>query len=188
MQWRSTLATTTIAAAMAGYILVARQSGDELSEVKAPAQPGYYLNQATIIETGKDGNPRLKLQAARINQNMTDNSITLQQVMVNYRSEDATPWILTADQGQLPASAKIVHFTGNVFIRTEDERLLRPEIRTAELSIDTENYLATAPGEVDFVMDEQKLSGIGLKYDMKRQKLQLNSQVHGKFLAEKNNE
>lgn len=188
MQWRSILATTAIAAGLAGYILVARQSGDELTEVKAPAQPGYYLKQATIIETGKDGSPRLKLQAARINQNMADNSITLQQVVVNYRSEDDTPWILTADQGQLPASARSVHFTGNVFIRTEDARLQRPEIRTAQLSIDTENSQATAPGEVDFAMDQQKLSGIGLKYDMKRQKLQLNSQVHGNFLAEKTDE
>jgi lipopolysaccharide export system protein LptC len=188
MRWRSTLTTTVISAALAGYILVSRQTGDDLIDVRAPTQPGYYLKQATVIESGTDGKPRMKLQAAEIRQQLSDDSISMQQVVVNYRSEDNTPWLLSADQGQLPAHSKTVRFSGNVYIRPEDNQLQRAEIHTDSLSIDTEKNLASTFGTVTFVMDQQQLTGVGLKYDLKRQTLQLHSQVHGTFQNKSINE
>ncbi len=188
MQWRSTLATTTLAAVLAGYLLVAWQNHDEFAQLTAPVELGYYLKQATVIETGADGNTRLKLQAANITQNLKNDSINLQQVVVNYQSEDMTPWLLTADRGELPANSKQLHFYGNVFIKSQDASLQRPEIRTSELLIDTEKYLASTNAQVVFMMDEHQLSSIGLKYDLKRQRLQLNSQVHGLFQNQEINE
>ncbi|MGD9841468.1 MAG: LPS export ABC transporter periplasmic protein LptC [Steroidobacteraceae bacterium] len=181
MRRRSTLITTAIAAALAGYILVSRQAGDELTDVRAPEQPGYYLKQATIIETAADGTPRMKLQAAEIVQNLHDDSISMQQVVLNYRSEDNNPWLLSADQGRLPANSKAIDFSGNVYIRPQDDSQQGTEIRTDTLNIDTENNLATTPGQVEFVMDQQQLTAVGLKYNLKRQTLQLHSQVHGTF-------
>ena len=182
MQWQSQLATIVIAIALAGYLLVSNHKNDSLSELQPPPQSGYYLNQATLIETGADGRTRIKLQADRVLQDIENNITNLEQVAVNFRSEDDTPWLLTADHGQLPAQSTTVQFEGNVLIRSEDHTLQRPLISASALNIDTERSIASTVGPVNFVMDQQRVSGVGLEYDIKRQKLRLRSQVYGKFL------
>lgn len=181
MRWRPVLATTTIAAALGGYILATREADDELTDLPAPAQPGYYLQQATIVETGADGNARMKLHARQISQNLNDDSISLQQVTVDYVSEDSTAWLLTADQGHLPTGAKVISFNGNVYIRPQHVQESLPEIRTEVLNIDPDQNLATAPGKVSFALDNQLLTAVGMKFDFKRQKLRLESQINGQF-------
>jgi LPS export ABC transporter protein LptC len=182
MPWRAVFISVLIAVALAGYSLLTRND-NELTDTPAPAQPGYYLKQASIIETDASGAARLKLQAAQIVQNLADDSISMQQVSVISRSEDGTDWLLTANQGQLPANSKTVSFSGDVYVRPQNAQLQRPQIRTEALSINTEQNLATAPGRVSFELDQQHLTAVGLKYDLKRQKLKLNSQVHGQFQA-----
>ena len=188
MPWRSQLATILIAIALAGYLLISSNNNQSLDELQAPAQPGYYLNQATLVETGTDGNARIKLHAAQARQNTEDEAINLQDVKVNFHSEDGTPWLLTATQGTVSDQSNTVQFEGNVLIRTEDIKLQRPQIHANALNIDTEHYIASTAGTVDFVMDQQHISGIGLEYDIKHQKLRLHSQVYGKFLRPTSNE
>lgn len=188
MQWRSQLATSIIAIALAGYLLISSNSNKSLDELQAPAQPGYYLKQATLVDTGSNGNARIKLQAAQVRQNVEDETINLQEVKVKFHSEDGTPWVLTANQGTVPDKSNTVQFEGNVLIRTEDTELQRPQIHAAALNIDTERSIASTAGAVDFVMDQQHISGVGLEYDIKRQKLRLHSQVYGKFLRPTSNE
>jgi hypothetical protein len=182
MHWRSQIVTLIIAITLAGYLLISSHKNDSLSELETHAQSGYYLNQATVIETGRDGNTRIKLQADRVVQNTENDSINMQQVKVNFHSEDGTPWILSADHGQLPARSTTVRFNGNVLIQTADANLQRPRIHAATLNINTEKSIASTEGQVDFVMDQQRISGMGLEYDIKNQKLRLHSQVYGKFL------
>lgn len=188
MQWRSLLATIIIAIALAGYFLTSSKNNKSPNELQAPAQPGYYLKQATLVETGADGNARIKLQATQVHQNVEDETINLQEVSVKFKSEDGTPWVLTANQGTVPDKSNTVQFKGNVLIRTEDNELQRPKIYAAALNIDTERSIASTPEAVDFVMDQQHISGVGLEYDIKHQKLRLRSQVYGKFLRPTSNE
>lgn len=183
MRWQSILTTTAIASALAGYILLMRNSDDELRNLPAPAQPGYYLQQATITETGPDGQPRMKLQADRINQNPVDESISLERVSVTYRSNDRRTWLLTAERGYLTNSHRI-DFNGNVHIRPQDaspSSVAAPQIRTDALSIDTDQNIAQAPGTVRLEFGTQQLTAVGMKFDIARQALRLESNVNGQF-------
>ena len=188
MQWRSQLATIMISTALAGYLVISSHTNQAIKELPAPKQPGYYLNQATLVETGIDGDTRIKLHAARVLQNTESDDIKLEQVKVNFHSEDGTPWLLTAAQGQLATQSTTVQFEGDVLIRAEDEALQRPKIHTETLAIDTERSIASTAGPVNFVMDQQQVSGVGLEYDIKRQKLQLHAHVYGKFTKPNVNE
>ncbi len=183
MSWRAVFITALIAAALAGYSLLTRREADTLTDQPAPAQPGYYLNDASIIETDATGAPRLKLVANTINQNLADDSITLQQVTLNYQNAADRRWLLTAEQGHLVNGSRAISFTGNVHIRPLAPASSPVSLRTETLNVDTERQTASAPGRVNIEMDHQQLTAVGLKYDLKRQKLQLESQVHGQFNA-----
>lgn len=181
MPWRAIFITAVIAVLIAAYGVLTRRSGDELSDTPAPAQPGYYLQNATVTETDKAGVAYIKLQADRITQNPADGSINLQPITLNYQSAPDAKWLLTANQGHLAAGSKTINFTGAVSIKPQQQPNNHTELRTETLSMDTENNIATAPGKVQLEMDQQHLTAIGLKYDLKRQKLQLESQLHGQF-------
>jgi LPS export ABC transporter protein LptC len=89
--------------------------------------------------------------------------------------------LLTADRGHLAGGSRIINFMGNVNIKPHAPSDNKIELHTETLSMDTEHNLATAPGKVIFKMDYQVLNAVGLKYDLKRQTLQLESRLHGQF-------
>lgn len=180
MRWRSVTTTTAISAALAGYLLLMREQDNPLTDVTAPAQPGYYLKQALITETGADG-VRTQLRAAHIQQNLDDNSISLSQVNVDYHSDAQRHWLLSADSGWLPAASRTIRFNGNVHVRPQDPGAQAPQVFTGELSIDTARNVATAPGAVRLLLDGQQLTAVGMDFDFNRQRLRLESQVNGQF-------
>lgn len=183
MPWRAVFITALIAALLAVYGLWSRRGGDGLVERPAAAQAGYYLQDASVTETDASGAARFKLHATQITQNPSNDSIDLQQVQLDYQSAPDSQWLLTAERGHLVTGSRVIDFTGNVNITPKPPSDNQIELHTETLSIDTENNMATAPDKVDFAMDRQYLNAVGLKYDLKRQKLQLESRVHGQFQA-----
>ncbi|MGE0114789.1 MAG: LPS export ABC transporter periplasmic protein LptC [Steroidobacteraceae bacterium] len=184
MSWRTVLITAVIAILLAGYGLLTHRKEDELTITPAPAQPGYYLHEAIVTETDASGAARLKLHASRIAQNPADNSIELQQVTLDYQSDPNARWLLTANRGHLAAGSHTINFFGAVNIKPQNQTDNQIELRTETLSVDTLNNIATAPGKVSIDMDQQRLTAVGLKYDLKRQTLQLESRLHGQFQAQ----
>jgi LPS export ABC transporter protein LptC len=181
MNWRPVLLVALIAAMLASYGVLVHRSDQVPAETAAPVRPGYYLRDATVTETDATGAPRMKLHADRITQNPADDSIALDQVTLNYQSDAATRWLLTANQGHVAAGSRTIQLTSAVYIKPLDPASNPVELRTEALSIDTGNNIATAPGKVNIQMDQQHLTATGLKYDLKRQTLKLQSQVHGQF-------
>lgn len=181
MSWRTVFIVAVIAVLLAIYGLLTHRNEDALTETPAPIQPGYYLHEATVTETDAGGAARLKLRASQIAQNPLDNSIELQQVTLDYQSDPDARWLLTADRGQLAAGSHIIDFSGAVSIKPQDQADDPVELRTDRLSVDTLNNIAIAPGQVSIDMDRQRLTAIGLKYDLKRQTLRLESSLHGQF-------
>lgn len=181
MSWRALLLTVLIAALLAGYSVLTRRGGSQFTEQPAPAQPGYYLRDATVTETDATGAAHLRLHADQIAQNPADDSIQLTQVTLNYQSAPDARWRLTAHQGHLPAQSRTIQFSGAVEIRPQQPAANEVILRTETLSVDTLHNIARAPGRVNLEMDQQRLTAIGLKYDLKRQTLQLESMLHGQF-------
>jgi LPS export ABC transporter protein LptC len=183
MPWRALIFTFLIAALLAAYGVLVRRP-DQLVDTPAPAQSGYYLQHAIVTETDASGAAHLKLRADQIVQDPRDNSIDLQQVTLNYQSDADSHWLLTAHQGHVPAGSRVLHFSGAVLIKPQNPADNAPELHTEMLSVDTANNIATASSRVNLTMNQQRLTAIGLKYDLKRQTLKLESQVHGQFQAQ----
>ncbi len=180
MAWRALFLTAFIAVLLAAYGVLTHRNGDDLKDTAAPEQPGYYLRDATVKETDATGAARLTLRAQTIAQNPADNSITMQQVALDYRiATDA--WLLTADSGHVPAASRNINFTGNVVIQPADSQTWPVVMRTDTLNIDTTNNVASTPDKVVIEMNRQRLSGIGLRADLKQQQVRIESQVHGQF-------
>lgn len=143
-------------------------------------QQGYYVKQATIIETSDTGEAQWTLHAETITQNLRDDSIALQGVRVDYMPQPDRHWLLTADGGHIPPASRIIEFRGNVLVRpADDERALA--LRTGSLRIDTEHSIASTAAEVIVEMNRQRLSARGLRADLKGDALRLESRVHGRF-------
>ena len=83
MNWRWISLAALLGALVIGYgALVERNPAPAASDTQAE-QPGYYLQDAVITQTQKDGSVGLRLIADHIAQQGNDN-ITLDTVRVNY--------------------------------------------------------------------------------------------------------
>jgi LPS export ABC transporter protein LptC len=90
--------------------------------------------------------------------------------------------LLTAKQGSLKQGSRVVTFNGDVELRPQGPNVKTPvTLRTNQLSVDTQHNSALAPGQVSITMNRQTLTAVGLRADLQRQTIRLDSQVHGEF-------
>lgn len=146
-------------------------------------ESGYYLREAVIDGMGEDGKRLYTLSAARIQQQVGDNSVRLDGVNLEYASADGEPWRLTADNGSIPAQGDRIELFGNVTI--EEKLFAGPEttiVTTPKLDVDLRAQLATTNADVRIERGNYLLTAVGLRADLKDMKLTLQSEVHGQFL------
>lgn len=162
------------------YVLLTRQSRDGDAPVARPSQPGYYLEDAVIVETDRDGKPRVKLAARVIAQNALDNSIGLTDVRVDYTGDTSRHWLLTAQKGFVPPDSQRIQFDGNVQIQDVSANDT-PRATTDRLELDMRRNIARTDAPVQIVFGPHSLSARGLWADLKGETLRLESQVNGHF-------
>lgn len=180
MRWRALLITAVVAVLLAAFSVLMRRS-DELLDTAAPEQSGYYLQDAVVTDTDASGATRMRLRAANIKHNPADDSIDATQVALDYQIGPDAQWLLTADSGHVPSASRSITFKGNVLIKPANEQTTPVTMRTDTLMVDTLNNLASAPGTVIIDMHQSRLTGVGLKADLKQQQVRIESQVHGQF-------
>lgn len=166
-------------------LLVSRRDRNDAPEVarREPPQPGYYMSDAEITEMGENGTPVYRVTAERIVQDPTDLGIHLANLKLGYRAALEREWTLTADTGFVPPGSKTIDLQGNVEITgLPVESEIPAVIRTERLALDTETNVATTKARVDIVWGGRRLTTFGLKADLKAEKLQLESGVHGRFV------
>lgn len=180
MPWRALFIIVVVAIVLAAFGVLMQRS-DELLDTAAPEQPGYYLQEAVVTDTDASGAARMRLRAASIKHHPADDSIDAQQVALDYQIAPDAQWLLTAERGHVPAASRAITFSGNVIVQPANEHTMPVTMRTDTLAIDTLNDLASAPGKVIIEMNQRRLTGIGLKADLKQQQVRIESQVHGQF-------
>jgi LPS export ABC transporter protein LptC len=162
------------------YGVLTRRDDDESTAVAKPAQPGYYLEDAVIVETGKDGKPRVKLSARMIEQNPRDDSIALNDVRVDYTATPTRHWLLTAASGHVPAGSQRIQFEGDVQIRDLSSDT-SPRVTSDRLDLDMQKNIASTNSPVRIAFGPHVLTARGLWADLKGETLRLESQVNGNF-------
>lgn len=180
MNWRWIGVTAVLAALVIGYGVVNGRGGSRVAATAPPVQPGYYLRDAVVMRTQKDGSMAMRLIASRVEQRTNDDSIELAGVRVNYFRSPQTEWMLSAQRGFVPADSRIVNLEGDVELRPSNA----PEhsyLRTEALAIDTEKNLAySTRSPVTMKFGHHGMRVQSFEADLKSEKIHARS-VAGRF-------
>ena len=173
-----------LAFALLSVLLYLAQPGssqrENASQPPAPPLPGFVALGAELVETGEDGQPLYRLEAQRIAQPQPQGLIYLTDPMLQYRPPGGNPWVVTAQRGELPQSARSAQLEGGVHAEGKplgSNELLR--IDTDALHVDMAGQLATTTDPVRINWADRLLRGRGMSADLVNGRLSLFSDVSG---------
>jgi LPS export ABC transporter protein LptC len=166
-----------LGALLLAWQLFSGNDADEFEQVAARDERGYYLDAATLIEMGPDGRPKAVIKARLIEQLRGDDSIAMHDLAIDYVTEGAGPWTMTAQRGRMPADRNSVLLSGDVTLRGRDGAV----VRTDQLNYDTVANLVSTAEPVTVEFGPHRLAARGLRADLNAGNLQLESAINGVF-------
>jgi lipopolysaccharide export system protein LptC len=150
----------------------------------AERQPpdGFYMTEAEITTAGADGLPRYRVIADEIRQGRLGGPTQLSEVRVEYNIYSPSPWLLTSPEGTLSADQSLLSLWGGVKLIGESGDHGTTSLATERLEIDTARHIASTAAPVDLAMGPQQVSAVGMVAHLLEERVQLQSEVHGRFL------
>ena len=171
------------AAALASWYLARQGRVDDAMDTSSEsAHRGYYLKSARILGTGIDGGLLYEIQAKHAEQ-QDDQRIAFVDVLINYSPASGVPWIVNADSALIHQGERRIRLIGNVLaISREGFSGQDTEIRTQYLELDPENYIAETDQRVQIRIGTRSLTATGMLASLQDNRLELKSNVNGKFV------
>ena len=171
-----------VCAVASGALLLQNISNDEEAAAAPRLSIGYYMNDAELVGTGDNGKVLYRLRTRNASQNFEDGVVNMQGVHVIYEPEASVPWDLRADTGKIPSSVNIIQLAGNVVAATQGDDEVGITIRTGYLELDPDTYIANTSDKVTIDYSQHRVFATGMRAFFKEDRLQLISDVNGKFL------
>jgi LPS export ABC transporter protein LptC len=179
MRLRAALGYALLILLAAGSWWLARPDQAPAPQSAAVAQPGYYLHAAELDQTDPAGRINLRVHASDAQQTTLGGDIALTGLDVEYLPEPGRRWLMTAAGGTLPPAGRTLLLAGNVRLSAPEEGAAL--VRTEHLHLDLDTELATTADAVRIEMPPHAVTARGLRADLKRDTLQLESSVDGTF-------
>jgi len=156
---------------------------DDATEMETAADDrGYYLNDAKLTELGPEGRPRVVVRAQTIEQQLSDQSVQLAGLDLDYNTQQQGTWHVTADRGHMSSDRVSLQLQGNVRVTGAAEQGQGPAvIRTDELAYDTRTNVVQTAAPVTVEFGPHELRGRGLRVSLNEGTLRLESNVDGQF-------
>ena len=178
--------SVTGAALLAGGLLLVTVLGgrrdDDIEATTATYERGYYLTDSTLTEMGPDGRPRIVVRAKNIEQQVSDDSIIMAHLEMDYTASKTGVWHVTADRGRMPPNRDSLLLAGNVHVAGEPAGAKeRAVILTDELSYDTRTNVVQTAAPVSVRFGTHELMGRGMRVELNDGTLRLESNVNGRF-------
>jgi LPS export ABC transporter protein LptC len=184
MSPRSTVWLTLLIAAAIGSWYLSRKGQVEDAKPMQTDQVyrGYYLKTARILGTGSDGSLLYEIEAEHAEQ-QSDNRIEFSDVHIRYSPDSDVPWTVDADMATIYADEQRVLLEGHVrAISAGGFAGSETEIRTQTLHLDPDNYVAETEERVQIRIGSRSLTATGMLASLKDDRLELKSNVNGKFV------
>jgi len=179
------LAVLTIIAVIVASIFLSQQQGATPAATTVQANgwdEGYSALNAKLVETGADGLPLYTLNAATIRQLPNEDQVQLTQVQMSFLDANGNPWTGTADSGELEQAADRVRLAGNVHISgTMGGTAGDAQMFTASLSVDLRTNIVSTKDPVRMLWAGKQLNSTGLVANLKDDRVELESAVHGTY-------
>jgi LPS export ABC transporter protein LptC len=186
MIYRVLATATLIALAVAGLLLLSSEQSSLAPPAPGTVQlpdPGYSARNATLIETGPDGQPMYTVVAQVVHQQPDSQQVTLDGVQLRFRDPKAQIWNGSSDRGLIVNDAAQVEMLGNVklwgLLPGSDQLA---HVSTDWLRVNTQTEVVSTQAPVAFDWNRQHLQGRGMTLHLKSSQLRLQSDVHGQFL------
>ena len=153
--------------------------------------PGYSALDADLIQTGPDGQPLYRLQAAVIRQFPGTDRIELEHLRLGFRDPGGDDWTATALRGSLEPGQDAKVGAGNGLIDLEGDvhvsgllggEQQAAEIATERLSVDTEKQVVRTRDPVTLTWSGRQLQAAGLMARLRDRRVRLEAAVHGTFV------
>ncbi len=180
---RTALVLIGLTAGALGSWYLARQGrgdGDAMPSFDS-TQQGYYLKSARILGTGPNGDLLYELRAEYAEQKENDH-VFFSNVLLHYSPQSAVPWRVNADSAVIRQDEDRLLLSGNVrAVSSEGFSGKDTELRTQYLEIDPDNYLAETNERVQIRIGARSLTATGMLASLKENRLELKSNVSGKF-------
>jgi len=173
-----------VALAIVAATLVGCSSETDGTTVSADdaRDPGYSATDAEIIQTDADGQPRYRLQAARIEQNPVSLETRIEELRIETRTGDANVWRVSAPRGVLSRDSRLIDLEGGVALEGGAPGAAEPlRMHTSALQYDLGSLLVRTNGEVRLTIQGYELSATGLDTNLRTRQVQLRSNVQGRF-------
>jgi LPS export ABC transporter protein LptC len=178
-------AVTAVALLAGGAMLFGLLAGgdEDVTETDTAVDGrGYYLNDAILTELGADGRPRVVVRARSIEQQLTDQSVHLAALELDYSTPEQGRWRVTAQTGRMPSDHGSLLLAGDVRVTgTATAGQAEAVIRTDELAYDTRSNIVQTAAPVVVEFGPHELRGRGLRVGLNEGTLRLESNVHGQF-------
>ena len=184
MSPRNIAVTILLTAAALGSWYLARQNNvdDDADSVIAATHRGYYLKSARILGTAPDGSLLYEVQARHAEQ-QSNQDIAFTDVLINYSPASEVPWIVNADAALIQQGERRLRLSGHVrAVSSAGFAGNETEIRTQYLELDPEGFFAETEERVQIRIGVRSLTATGMLASLKENRLQLKSNVNGKFV------
>jgi LPS export ABC transporter protein LptC len=181
---RNLLLFGVLVAAAIGSWYVARDRGEEDTGRRGvdPVHRGFYLKSARILGTGPDGDLLYELRAQHAEEQV-DGSIEFTNVRFDYSPDTDVPWTVNADSATILPVRQRVQLRGHV-TATSSQGFSDSdtEIRTPYLELDPQGYIAETDERVQIRIGARSLTATGMLASLNDNRLELKSNVSGKFV------
>lgn len=173
-----------IAAALGTWYWSRTTAPEGFEPVAARNAPlGYYLRDAVLLGTDEQGRMAYRVSAELAEERPGDGSLLLNGVRVEFQADEQVPWRVRADRAQAQPEQSWLELEGDVELeRVGGEGRAPALVRTDRLRLEPDGHTAFADGEVRLRVGENTLTAVGLKAYLKEDRLELQSDIHGRFL------
>ena len=171
-----------VAAIGSGYLARSLTSEEEPTPPGESTRSGFYLKSARILGTDESGNQLYEIEAEYAEQQAND-EIQFDNVRIEYAADTGIPWTLNADTAVIGEDRKRVRLSGHVTaISNQGFAGEVTEIRTPYLELEPDNFVAETDERVQIRIGNRSLTATGMLAMLQNNRLQLKSNVSGKFV------
>jgi LPS export ABC transporter protein LptC len=153
-----------------------------MSDASKADLPGYYLKNTVLTDYDAAGVPSIRIEAERIDQIAHTPEVVLNNIRVNYLSQNGQNWVMVGDFAHVQPGGKSVDVSGNVRLQGESaDHSPAAVVHTDALNYDVTDSIASTKSDVRIDFGVHTLTAHGLVANLKERTMRLESKVNGRF-------
>ena len=179
---RGSVALASLAAVAAFTAWVLQIGAPHAVQASAPRHlPDYHFTAPRITRFGADGLLTLDLRAARAMHFEDDDSIALEELSVDYRTDTGELWRLTAARGTAPMDGDVLTLEGDVRVSRPRASGGALELATDQLQLEMREQRLTTDLPVELREGGSRMTAVGLDADLRAEHIRFAHTVRGTY-------